>query len=633
MPLPIMRQIHFRFHSPLRISAIALVCFCGAVSAFARGVSLTKEADRWVLANESTSATFTFERHRLVSWKFEGEELLGNGGMGFIQIYVNRHLPRGGALVNPIRRVIQHQCDEVIDIAFVREVSNSVIIHQHWLLRAGDPALYNYIVVEYGGKGDGAVLEQINGALRLDPEIFRFASIGPEKQAHLPPPSELRHGEEIMDATYLLSDGAVDAKYDWTMDEWSPQRTFGLMGDGIGVFVLKDPGEHVQGGPSARVLSVHQTSSTPILLRHFVAGHYGTGRITLRPEHAGWKKLGGPWAFYPVRGESYAEMQAKADARSANLNAQWPYRWVKHPSFAHERGEARGRLLIGGTPAPAGTLVLVSPPPVEDQPNWQIMGRDGYQFWTRVGANGGFHIRNIIPGNYTLWAVAEGHFGEFRHDGVSIEAGSVERLGELSWEPPLNGVPIWQIGHPDRTSREFRNGCCYRRWGLWLRYPEQFPNDVDFIIGRSRERYDWNYLHTAVSLDAEQNKWRLPEWKIRFHLDEPLEGIATLRVAIAGAVAHAGELTREARWVGVNFALNGEPLGSIRMPNDSGSTRSSARGRYYHFPIEFDASRLTLGENVITLQLDSMEPRGIAHSFPYAGVMYDAIRLEVAPTR
>ena len=157
---------------------------------------------------------------------------------------------------------------------------------------------------------------------------------------------------------------------------------------------------------------------------------------------------------------------------------------------------------------------------------------------------------------------------------------------------------------------------------------------MDFKIGPDKERYDWNYLHTAVKekdgvWNEEEGEWRLPEWTIRFDLDETMEGEGTLRVAVAGAAAHAGETTGEERWVGVDFALNGEPLESIRMPNDSGSSRSSIRGRYYHFELPFDAALLREGENTITLQLDSMPPRGIAHSFPYAGVMYDAIRLEV----
>jgi rhamnogalacturonan endolyase len=615
---------------PFRQASIGLLSLAALPGLLqADSVHLTETADHWVFSNESTQATFDFERHRLVSWSFEGRELLDNGGTGFIQVYVNRHLPQGSALVNPVRRVIHRQTEDVIDVAFVRDVSNSVTIYHHWLLRAGDPALYNYFVVTYGGEGEGAVLEQINTALRLDPQLFNFASIGPHKQDYLAPPSDLRAGRMIMDATYLLPDGEVDAKYDWTMDEWSSQRTFGLMGQGIGVFVLKDPGEHAQGGPSARNLSVHQTVTTPILLRHFVAGHYGTGRINLSPEDAGWRKLGGPWAFYPVTGDSHADMQRQADARAAELLAEWPYQWLEHPDYIHQRGEARGRLLIEGQPAPAGTLVVLSPPPAGGQPNWQVMGRDGYQFWTRVGANGTFHISKVIPGPYTLWAVSDGHFNEFRHDGVTVTADSTSHLGELSWTPPLRGTPLWQIGRPDRTSSEYRNGFDYRNWGLWLRYPDQFPHDVDFVIGSSTERYDWNYLHTAVLEDDGQ--WRLPEWKVRFELDQAFHGLGTLRVAVAGAVAHAGETTGEERWAGVKFALNGQPLGDIRMPNDSGSTRSGNRGRYYHFELPFDATRLQAGENVVTLQLDSMEPRGIAHAFPYAGVMYDALRLEVDP--
>jgi rhamnogalacturonan endolyase len=592
-------------------------------------VRISEEPGRVALDNGLTTAVFDTERGRLTSWVFDGQELLANGGVGMIQVYVNRGLPNPVPSSEPFRHSFQQRSERVVDLAFHRHASNGVRIDHHWVLREGDAALYNYIVVGYSGVAP-AVLEQINTGLRLDPQIFNYASIGPEKQGYLPSPEQMKAGSMVMDATYLLPDGTVDAKYDWTLDEWG-HRNFGLMGSGIGVFCLKGSGEHMQAGPSARELSVHQTTSTPILLRHFVAGHYGAGRINLAPEtNSGWSKLGGPWAFLPVRGENYAAMQAQADARSAELAAEWPYHWIEHPNYLKERGAVRGRLLVKGQPAPAGALVVLSPPPAEGQPNWQTMGRDGYQFWSRVGANGEFRIEKIVPGAYTLWAVVDGEFNEFRHDGVQVAAHRETALGELNWVPPLNGFALWQIGRPDRTAGEFRNGDDYRHWGLWLRYPEQFPRDVDYVIGRSSERYDWNYLHTAVGANG---AWRLPEWKIRFNLESAMTGRGTLRVAVAGASAHAGELTGAERWVGVNFQLNGQPLGQVRMPNDSASTRSSIRGRYYHFELPFDASRLQAGENLVTLQIESLEPVGINHNFPYAGVMYDALRLEVDPTQ
>jgi hypothetical protein len=53
-----------------------------------------------------------------------------------------------------------------------------------------------------------------------------------------------------------------------------------------------------------------------------------------------------------------------------------------------------------------------------------------------------------------------------------------------------DGKPLWQIGTLDRTAKEFRHGDEYRQWGLWMKYPQEFPNDVNFIIGKSRERAD-----------------------------------------------------------------------------------------------------------------------------------------------
>jgi len=67
-----------------------------------------------------------------------------------------------------------------------------------------------------------------------------------------------------------------------------------------------------------------------------------------------------------------------------------------------------------------------------------------------------------------------------------------------------------QIGIPDRKAAEYKHGDDFRHWGLWFEYPKDFPNDVNFIIGKSDERDDWNYAHVYVK---EGERYVAPDWK------------------------------------------------------------------------------------------------------------------------
>ena len=47
---------------------------------------------------------------------------------------------------------------------------------------------------------------------------------------------------------------------------------------------------------------------------------------------------------------------------------------------------------------------------------------------------------------------------------------------------------------PDRSAAEFRHGDHYWQWGLYNLYPQEFPNGVNFVVGKSDWTKDWNYV-------------------------------------------------------------------------------------------------------------------------------------------
>lgn len=252
--------------------------------------------------------------------------------------------------------------------------------------------------------------------------------------------------------------------------------------------------------------------------------------------------------------------------------------------------------------------------------DWPLQGK-GYQFWTRAGGDGRFTLPKVRPGTYTLYAYGANQFEQFQQDGITAEAGRTQNLGTLDWKPVTRGRTLWQIGTADRSTREFRNGDDVRHWANFLRYPKDFPDDVTFVIGKSRERADWNFA---------QWTWycRKPYWTIRFDLPRAQRGQATLTLGIAASNPVRGSHTN------LQVKVNGQEVSVVHL-GKSGAAAYRSGGQDSAYAVQystFDAGLLKMGANEITLgDLDAKpfpsedeQRRGAV-----GAVMYDAIRLEV----
>jgi rhamnogalacturonan endolyase len=265
--------------------------------------------------------------------------------------------------------------------------------------------------------------------------------------------------------------------------------------------------------------------------------------------------------------------------------------------------------------------------------DWQ---RDAkfYQFWTRADGQGRFVVPHVRPGGYTLHAIADGVLGEFTLTNVVVAAGETNLLGTLAWQPQRFGRTVWQIGVPDRTAREFRHGDDYWHWGLYFDYPREFPRDVNFIIGQSDWRRDWNYVQPPcienrnLAMESEDEELRedvaaalarthggsirSTTWAVHFQMPEASRGRATLRLAFCGT--HQG--------CSVEVQVNGKSVGATGpLPSTSAMQRDGIRAYWVEKKIAFDARLLKPGTNTIQL---------LSHANSWSqGVMYDCLRLEL----
>ncbi|HVX84844.1 MAG TPA: polysaccharide lyase family protein [Phycisphaerae bacterium] len=490
-------------------------------------------------------------------------------------------------------------------------------IEWHLLLRRGEPGIYTYLTYRHGPGMAAANFVQGGFVVRgvAGPTFFNNYVIDDKRTAPYPAGKVVK---TVQDTTWQYDDGTVQAKYDYCVYA-SENHVYGLAGNhGVGMWMIIPSWESSNGGPLKQELSAHQGPvadgpQTNIMQWIFQGEHFGARGIAIKADE-NWSKFYGPVFIYINQGPTVDALWADAKKRTEAEIKKWPYGFIKSADYPLVRGKMTGQVhLTDGTSAKDAWVVLTSP----GEPDFALASK-GYEFWTKADADGRFEIGKIRPGTYRLHISGADQFQDFHKDNVVISPDKTTDLGTLQWKPITHGKRLWEIGVADRNTREFKNGDDYRHYDNFLRYIKDFPNDVTFTIGRSRESDDWN---------MGQWMWynQQPYWAIVFDSPEQQKGTATLTIALAAADAPK-----------LDVSLNGELLKTLEVKTSGSAVyRSGGQDSYWQvFPITFDASKIHAGKNEIHLALPG--------AYPYAGheneravdvraVFYDAIRLEVGP--
>ncbi|MCP4639337.1 MAG: hypothetical protein GY851_02835, partial [bacterium] len=559
------------------------------------------------LENGIVSVTINKATARIDSLEHRGDELLGNGGTGYLQVYVDH------AFSSPSTAAYS----AVVSTNSMADIAHSWIIgglefEFHYVLREGDSGVYSYLIVEYDpARAATTQLEQLSFVFRTDKAIFRRMYVGDDRIVEMPAPEDLVAGTTLSprEAT-LLADGSIDHKYHYS-NYVKDMDVYGWAGNGKGHWMVLASNEYMNGGPTNQELTAHQTTKTPVTLRMIHGAHYGSGVTDLNASDGIWKKVFGPWLIYLNEGDNDDALWADAKNRARREIAAWPYGWMSHPDYplAAERGTVSGTLHIADGSSPDGALVLLAQPTDgTDDTNWQRQGKD-YIFWTQAAADGSFAIEDVRPGSYTLYANVSGVLDEYTFNGVEVATGS-NALGTLKWVPRRHGRLVWQIGVADRTAAEYLHGDDFRRWGLWEDYPRDFPNGIAYTIGTSSYATDWNFCQW--SMPDGNGGYAVSPWAINFDMDEVVGERAVLTFAIAAS--------RSAR---LKVLVNGVEVycGDIETSDGAGH-RAGIQGFYQEIVVPFDSSLLST-TSINTVVVEQARP-GL-----FNNIMYDCIRLEV----
>ena len=501
-----------------------------------------------------------------------------------------------------------------------------------YTLRRGDSGVYGWTSVTHKPGYPAFNVEISTVAMKLKAEIFDHLTIDSRRNKDMITGSDWIHGEhlnlkEARRMTTGIYVGQVEHKYDYSaVLADTPAYGWTSTKKNVGVWIVNPSIEYINGGPTRVELTGHidlkdSPPVDPTLLFIWHGSHYGGMPIQIGSDEQ-WNKTIGPFLIYCNSAPGPDAMWKDALARAAEEKHEWPYAWAKAPGYASaaDRGAVTGKLTVRDPQQPsasaANAWVGLTPAPFPGlgqnrKPitiNWEDNGKY-YEYWTRADQAGSFDVSNARPGKYVLTAYNDGILGEYSKADVTIEAGKTIDLGSLTWVPVRYGRQVWDIGIPNRSAAEFRHGDHYWVWGNYNLYPQEFPDDVNFMIGKSNWAKDWNYAQPAKQ--QANGKWTGTTWKIKFDMANAKPGKATLRLAICGSRGNS-----------LDVSVNGKPIGSSGdLPNSGVMHRDGIQAVETFIDLPFDTSMLVDGPNEIELT---------SHAKDWTdGILYDYLRLEI----
>ncbi|HEY5591348.1 MAG TPA: polysaccharide lyase family protein [Paludibacter sp.] len=609
---------------------ILLPVLLSVIFGFAQNpVKLTDTGSRIILANEFIKATINKKTANIISLQYDGQEMIGKNRsnwniVGEDDEKVLKKFPQ--KVVYSVRQDPANNHGERVEVSFkfLYEGDTATIpldIDLRFTLGRADHGIYLSALWKHRSGFPEFEVGQGRMIIELNPTIFDFYTVDANRRQIMPTAKDVKSGirMNVKEATLLTSGihkGEVNHKYDFsTMLAQTPTWGWTSTEKKVGFWMINPSFEYMNGGPTQVGITGHVES---ILLNHWQDGHYGGESLKIKQNEV-WEKYVGPIFLYCNTANGHHEMWKDALNEAKRQRKQWPFAWVNANEYPQkqERGILSGQIVINDPYVPnvkfsnmwVGLAYPFGDDSTKKEINWQFESKH-YQFWVRADTNGNFKIPNIRPGQYNLYAFADGILGEYKKLDITIAAGSNIDLGKLMYTPVRYGKQLWEIGIPNRSAVEFRHGDHYWKWGLYMLYPKEFPNDVNYIVGKSDWTKDWNYCQPTV-IGADYKVIRGTTWNILFDLPESLNGKGFLRLAICGS--RNGEV--------IKVTLNDIPIGNTgNLPHMGVMHRDGIRGKEVEITLPFDASLLKKGKNSIKLSLN-------ARNWTF-GVLYDYIRLE-----
>ena len=592
-------------------------------------VSITEDEDLFTLDNGIVTAQISKKSGDLVSFNYKGTETLSDKA-GHPFVYWSHDVKGAKEIKTKITIDPTVNNGEMAEVS-VKGISGGnlmghgpgappegdlpVDIELRYCISSGDQGVYTYCIFNHQPDYKACDMTEARVAAKLQP-IFNHIHIDDERSGLYP----------------LLNEG-ID-KYVYTSLQ-SENRAYGYTSPekGLGWFMIIPSAEFLSCGPTKAEFLAHGRS--PTVLCYWKSSHYGYGNITLSDGEP-WERVVGPLLLYVNEGPTPESMIHDAKKRLSREESNWPYEWVRGVPYANKesRSDVSGQIILKDSLSPDGSglngrfYVGLTKEPYkvntqrgERTINWQYDAKY-YQYWKAFNdPKGNFSIPNVPKGNYMLVVLADGVLGEYNQANIEVPDGGNLELGEIYWVPNRKGKQLWEIGIANRTATEFAGGDSYFRPGQALRFAENFPEEIDYIIGESDFKKDWYYAHMPYANDkaskilpfrGTSGNGIAASRTIHFQMKEAVSGQAFLRIAVSGTGSNPL----------VNLKVNGKPVEQISFGfNDGAFVRHQVHGVWREIEVPFDAKLLKEGKNLLTLEI----PSGSLNN----GIVYDYLRLEL----
>ncbi|OIQ94991.1 rhamnogalacturonate lyase precursor [mine drainage metagenome] len=636
------------------------------------GVTLRDDGSDYVLSNAYVTAIVDKHTGNLVSLKYRGLELFGHHS-GYSAGYWEQNTGRAPKVIDSVTIDPAANGGARAEVS-VKGISEGRMLSPNapgggircdlelrYALGRDDSGVYTYAIYSHPADYPADHIGESRFAAKLNPDIFDWMTINAEVNKRMLAPRDWVEGTPLnmKEARRLntgIYKGQVEHKYDYTAVQfdtpaygWSSTRAFPVAAAGavsagdahIGLWFINPSMEYLSGGPTKVELTGHldlSNSPDPVLLNYWRGTHYG-GSFCPISKGEDWSKVVGPMLIYCNAGTGPQELWHDALRQAASETHEWPYAWVNGVDYPHadQRAVVTGRITVEDPQEPGlhptSMLVGLSAPdytttgwarfghtPPEVRVGWQTDAKH-YEFWVRTSDNQPFTIPNVRPGTYVFHAIADGVLGEFASEKITLKPGEHLDVGRIVWHPVRYGRQLWDIGIPNRSAREFFHGDDYRHWGLYLQYPKWFPQDVDYTIGKSDFRKDWNFEQVPRA-PADDINGREPgtstTWTVHFTLTSAALGDSRSERAIL-RLALCGIGTRH-----LYVTVNDRPVGELDdLRYNAVINRDGIQGLWSEHDVIFPASALREGANTLKLTIPGGNPT--------SGIEYDYLRLELAP--
>lgn len=495
---------------------------------------------------------------------------------------------------------IVKQTDDYIEVLYSAGYNSQLPLYQQgYILRKGESGVYTYVIVNgnSGHYASGAVgaIKETRVCTRLN-STFLDGYVDDTMQGMIPSNSEMAAVEKngssnaayVQDATYRMPDGSIYTKYNWA--QFIAKDDFhGLMNGKTGVWNIPVSYEWINGGPMRQELTVHATGKSPITIQMLQGEHLGASSQKYADDT---HQIFGPMFIYVNNGETRDEMIADARKKAHELQAQWPFTWFENQYYPLDRATVAGHIDVTTGQTNADIQVVLA------EPGGEILSQGGkYIYWGKTDADGNFEIKNVRKGDYSLYAYATTGTAtdELEIDNVEVDDEYVD-LQTIDWAPRTYESLLWNIGENNRLADGFNRSDDPRSYEA----RDGIPANLDFTIGESDLKTDWYNAQTGNGT-----------WNVKFNLDKTYEGNALFTASLAG-VSNSPTL---------KVAVNGTQIASWSLKDDGSLRRSATQaGRHRVESVEFDATLLKEGENVLTLTASGCKSG--------TGIMYDCIKLE-----